>query len=426
MRYFLSLILCFSLLIPQSFASEATLQSLQAQMASFETLMKSMQSTIVDLKQTVENQNEVIEKQSLRIHVLEGTKTTPESGTTTKSPLKVTGLSQGFNPDIGLVGTVQANVTENSEDGEGKDTIALKEVELSFAQYVDPYSRVDAIIAFNDNLEPQNVDLEEVYYSHWGLPFGFTGRIGKFRAKTGKQNLMHLHQLATVDYPLVIADFFGEEGMSSSGARLQNYLPNPFDLPVTVTAEIFRGNNGESFGGISRRPIFNTHVGTFLELTDDLTLDLGTNWMVGDENEDGSERGGDEFGVHIFGFDATATKHFSEGRKLVWQNEFFYQQRSTANSVNRNPWGFYSLLDFRFSDKFGTGIRFDLLEPRGVIDGHTPTTAISPYLTFFQSEFANFQLQYQHLENADPAEKSDDAVYLRANFLIGAHSHPVA
>ncbi len=423
MRYLPLFILFFFLAVPTTQANEAMLQTMQGQMSSLQSLIKSLESTVQDLRVTVENQNEVIQQQNIRINGLEGKKSS--SGQTANLPLKVAGLSQGFNPDIGVVGTVQAQLTENSEDAEGQDTIALKELELSFAQYVDPYSRLDAVIALNDNLEDQNLDIEEAYYSHWGLPWGFTGRIGKFRAKTGKQNLMHLHQLPTVDYPLVIADFFGEEGMSSSGVRLQNQIPNPFDIPLTVTSEVFRGNNGDSFGGVSRRPIFNNHISGFFELNEDINLDMGFNWMAGDENAEGLPEGANDYDVHIFGFDATFNWLFEGDRKLTFQNEFFYQSRSDRVDANRNPWGMYSLIDFRFDEKFSTGARFDLLEPRGIIDGHSPTTAVSTYLTFHQSEFANFQVQYQHLDNADPAEKSDDTIYLRANFLIGSHSHPV-
>lgn len=399
------------------------MQSLQTQIASFETLMKSMQSTIVDLKQTVENQNEVIQKQNIRINALEGKK--GSSQTQADSPVKVAGLSQGFNPDIGVVGTVQAHITEDGEDAEGKDTITLKELELSFSQYVDPYSRFDAILSFNDALEDQNVEIEEAYYTHWGLPWGFIGTIGKFRTMIGKQNLLHTHQLDTVNYPLVIRNFWGEHGIHSSGVRLQNYVPNPWDIPVEITGEVLRGNNGDSFGGISRRPIFNTHADAFFELSDDVTLELGTTWMNGDENEEGSVKGSDNFGVHIFGGDATLLWTLEDDRQIKWQNEVYYQHRSDVNDPNISPWGFYTLLDVPLNEKFSAGIRFDYLQPREVDGEHDETYEISPYITFWQSEFANFRLQYSHIEPAGYDGESDDAVYLQANFLIGSHSHPV-
>jgi hypothetical protein len=418
-------------LIRDAHASEVILESLQGE-------IRGLKETIVALQSTVHSQTEVLQKQSVRINALERSEVAPKETTAPTGAPKMAALGQGFNPDIGVIGTVQAQLTENSEDAKGQDTIALKELEFSYSQYVDPYSRLDAILTFNDNLEEQNVDIEEAYYTHWGLPFGFLGQIGKFRAKVGKQNLLHLHQLDTVDYPLVIRNFFGEEGLASSGARLQNWIPNPWDLPLEVTGEVLRGNNGESFSGISRRPIFNTHLKGFFGLTPNMNLEVGGTVMFGDENpavldSDGNPvtrvEGQDRYGVHVFGGDATLIWNLPEGRVFKFQNEVYFQDRGSNSSiqdrVNHDPWGFYSLADLRVSSRWSVGVRFDYLEPLEISDFHGRSTAISPYLTFWQSEYASFRLQYTHTDSADAGEKSDDAIFLEANFLIGQHRHPV-
>ncbi len=415
----------------------------QAMLQSIQENMKQLQQTVQSLKITVDSQNEVIRRQSIQIAGLEKRRETsvqqPQAGAVSVPAAgpKLAGL-RGFNPDIGVVGTVQALSTQSSEDGEGNDTIALKELELNFAQVVDPYSRLDAILAFNDNIEDQNVDIEEAYYTRWGLPLGFTGQIGKFRSKIGKQNLQHLHALDTADYALVIRDFFGEEGLASSGARLQNNIPNPWDIPLEVTGEILRGNNGASFSGISRRPIFNTHVKTFFELSKETNLELGWTTLFGDENPpvakldgDGNEvsvtrpGGQGRYGVKVFGADATFNWFLPEGNKVKFQNELYFQNRSNLVHVNKDPWGFYSLIDYKFSPKFSTGVRFDYLEPLDVTGQHGQTTGVSPYITFWQSEYADFKLQFSHLEPQNGDGKSDNMIFLQADFLIGAHKHPV-
>ena len=431
-------ILCTFSLNKRAHANEAMFEAFKTQITGLEEMVKDLQGTVQELNHTVQSQSEVIQKQTIRIEVLEQGKVTSQE---TVQPKGAPLLQQGrvnINPEIGVVGTVQANLTENTEDGEGQDTIALKEIELNMAQYVDPYSRLDAVISFNDALEAQNTEVEEAYYTHWGLPFGFLGQIGKFRSKIGKQNLLHLDQLPTTDYPLVIQDFFGEEGLASSGARLQNMIQNPWDIPIEVTGEILRGNNGNIFSGVSRRPIFNTHVKTFFELGDTLNLELGETTMFGDENiplddETGTgtlvrpAKGQDRYCVKVFGGDATLIWNLPEDKTLKFQNEVYFTNRSDLVSPNANPWGFFSLLDYRFSKRLSVGTRFDYLEPLGVSEsfGHGQTTAISPYVTFWQSEFANFRLQYQHIDPADPEQESNDQVFLQANFLIGSHRHPV-
>ncbi len=245
----------------------------------------------------------------------------------------------------------------------------------------------------------------------------------------------------------MIQDFFGDEGLAASGARLQRSVRLPFDLPLELTGEILRGNNGPSFSGVSRRPIFVTHAKTFFELSKNANLELGSTLMYGDENpphidfipgnpELGTEdrtvvsnphgsKGQDRYGVHVFGWDATFLWNLPEERKLKWQNELFVQERSKRVAARPNPWGMYSLVDYRFSPRFSAGIRFDYLEPRLSVGTDRATIGVSPYITFWQSEFADFRLQFSHTNPANHEEKADNAIYLKANVLIGVDKHPV-
>lgn len=433
--FFLTLCFTLSAALPAQAMEEAMFQTLQKNILQLQKTVESLQSTVAA-------QNEVIREQSRKISAIETSagqnRTVTTAGPSAKGPFTLAGLSQGFNPEIGVAGTVEAKLTEDSTDGEGNDTIAMKELEVSFAQYVDPFSRLDAILVFNDNLEEQNVDIEEAYYSHWGLPLGFRGQIGKFRAKIGKQNLQHLHMLNTSDYALVIRDFFGEEGLSSSGARLVHDIPTPWESPIEITGEILRGNNGNSFSGISRRPIFNLHADTTYEFSKDSNLEFGWTTLFGDENPgvisldgDGNEvteireKGQGRYGVKLYGADLTYTRNLSEGRSFKSQNEVYFQRRSANRHPNNDPWGFYNLIDYKFHSRFSTGIRFDYLQPLEVADLYHGTYGVSPYITFHQSEFASFKLQFSHTEPADAGAQSNNEIFLTANFLIGSHKHPV-
>jgi hypothetical protein len=46
---------------------------------------------------------------------------------------------------------------------------------------------------------------------------------------------------------------------------------------------------------------------------------------------------------------------------------------------------------------------------------------LSAFLTFYQSEWARWRLQYRHEERANA--KTDDAVFLQATVAIGTHKH---
>lgn len=430
------LFICISLLL----FSPAAIAGAEPSLELLQQNLRDLQNTVHSLRQTVQSQNEVLQRQASQIADLERSRemsVQKSQAASSALPPEISKPLSGFNPDIGMAGMVQTKLTQSKEDVDGNDAIALRELELNIGHDVDPYSRADATISFNDHIEDHVVHLEEAYYTRWGLPLGFTGQVGKFRAVIGKQNLMHLHELETGNYPLVIRDFFGDEGLSSSGARLKNFIPNPWNIPLEITGEILRGNNGRSFSGVSRRPIFNTHLKTFFQPSDNTNLELGWTTMFGDENpplqiinDDGTTstevrpEGTDRFGVKVFGADATMNWYLPEGKKVQWQSEIYFQNRTKLAHANSDPWGFYSQLDYRFSPKFSAGVRFDYLNPLDIAGGHG-STEVSPYLIFWQSEYADLKLQYSHTNPAGDGNKIDNAVYITVDFLIGAHSHAI-
>jgi len=431
-RWLFSLSLFLSVSI-QAQAADPQIEILKNNMDQIQQSLQSLRNNISDLKMTVETQNEVIRQQSIQIAGLQ--KGTAVQNGSVPPPVNPK-ANAGWNPDIGIAGTVQGKMTQNKTDEEGNNSITLKEFEVSLGQVVDPYSRFDSTLTFNDALEDQNVEVEEAYYTRWGLPLGFTGQLGKFRADIGKANLMHAHALPTADYPLVIQNFFGEEGLASSGLRLKNNIPNPWDLPLEVSGEILRGNNGSSFAGISRRPIFNTHLKTFLEPSADTNLELGWTTMFGTVNPtltidagDGTTtewtrpEGTDKYGVKLFGGDATFNWFLPEGKKVTSQNEIYFQNRSDSFGSTQTPWGFYSLLEYTLSPRFTPGVRFDYVNPLEV-SGDQGTTSVSPYLIFWQSEYVDVKLQYSHTVYAG-SEKTDNAAFLVVDFLAGNHKHAV-
>ncbi|MFH0984902.1 MAG: hypothetical protein V1882_05135 [Candidatus Omnitrophota bacterium] len=436
--FILLFIFCFNPL--GTLWAESTLGPKMGQdIADLKRMMTAMESNMEVLKSTVRAQNEIIERQNYRIEVFEKKQTAVSVQTAMpQTPLQVNPKANaGWNPDIGIAGTVQTKLTQNKSDTEGNNAIALKEFEMTLGQVVDPYSRFDATISLNDHIEEHVIHLEEAYYTRWGLPLGFTGQIGKFRANIGKANLMHAHALPTADYPLVIQNFFGEEGLSSSGLRLRNDIPNPWDLPLEVTGEILRGNNGASFAEVSRRPIFNTHLKTFFEPSADTNLELGWTTMFGTVNPpltidagDGTTtewtrpEGTDWYGVKVYGGDATFHWFLPEGKQVTWQNEIYFQNRpDLVNSVNTKPWGFYSLVEYKLSQRFCPGVRFDYVDPLDVSGGHG-TTSVSPYLIFWQSEYVDVKLQYSHTVYAG-GEKTDNAAFFVVDFLAGNHKHAI-
>ncbi len=74
------------------------------------------------------------------------------------------------------------------------------------------------------------------------------------------------------------------------------------------------------------------------------------------------------------------------------------------------------------------GVRYDQTEfpdlsarPAGDLDW-----AISPYLTWYFTEFLRFRFEYQHLEQRQAGDwTADENFYFQLTFVIGSHpAHP--
>ena len=97
-----------------------------------------------------------------------------------------------------------------------------------------------------------------------------------------------------------------------------------------------------------------------------------------------------------------------------------------TTSVPNTPWGLYSLLDYRLSPRFAAGGRFDYVEPIDVDPAglvRDADTAWSGYLTFFQSEFTHWRLQFRHTNFA--AGGDDNTIFAQASVTIGVDKHPL-
>jgi hypothetical protein len=350
----------------------------------------------------------------------------------TSSAKSSTNLSV-FNPEIGVVGDIVGQLSESSADDEGNDKITAREVELIFGHPIDPYSRLDVTIAVP---ELEAAELEEAYITHWGLPEAKT-RLGRFKPKLGKAIAIHRDSLDTVDEPLVIQKYFGVEGLSRTGVDVSGFLPAPWTAVThELTAGVMEGGVGEGgalFGETRRRPSFYAHLKNFWDISDTSNVELGTTYLVGSKDEDSKNE------VNALGLDATLVHYVTPTNKLKWQNEAYFQHRSDSvtfgeadedtgevpsTSVPNAPWGFYSLLDYRLSPRFGIGGQFDYVEPVDVEQAtlaRNADTSWAGYLTFYQSEFSRWRLQFRHTNFAEGGD--DNSIFAQCTVAIGVHKH---
>lgn len=384
----------------------------------------ALQQQVQQLTQLVQQLNGTVQAQQQHIADLERASLQPQAAS---APLvaAVPRQSSGganlsaFNPEIGVVADMLGQLSESSEDGEGNDKLSVREIELVFGHPIDPYSRFDSTITFSDFEDP---DIEEAYITHWGLSGEIRAKLGRMRPRVGKASSIHGDQLDTVDEPLVVSEYLGKEGLFRTGLELTGFIPAPWTAvthELTVgTMEGGVGEDGRLFGETRRRPSFYTHLKNFWDISDESNLELGATYLVGSKDDDAG------YEVNALGLDATLVHYFNPTNKLKFQNEVYLQDRAETTDANENPWGFYSLLDYRVSPRIGVGGRFDYVEPIDVDQtalARDADTALGAYLTFYQSEFARWRLQYRHTDFA--AGGDDHAMFLQGTVAIGVHKH---
>ena len=410
-------VLCALAEAPRAHAGEIEVLSAQ---------VKELSTLVQDLSLTVQNQQR-------EIALLKG-RTPPPFTTSGAGPASGARSLQGrWNPDIGVVADTVFKLDSPREDAEGADRVSVREAELVFGSAVDPYSRLDATISFSDFEE---AGLEEAHYTHFGLPWNMTGRVGRFKPNVGKAIPVHRDSLDTVDEPLVIQRYFGLEGYNKSGADLKM----PIDLPWAMTHEaslgLLEGGNGEDgtlFGETRRHPTGYSHLKNYVDLNDTTGLELGVSHLAGSRDDDAT------FEVNVIGVDGTVIWRFANQRYFKLQNEVFNVNRAesfvegtdagTGDLIyedvddNRHLWGGYLLADLRFHPQWATGFRFDrvMIVDAPAEDPHSGDTGYTGYLTFYQSEFARWRAQFSHFDLSNGGD--DNQVLIQGTFAIGEHKH---
>jgi len=395
--------------------------------------VSALRHDVQQLTTTVQQLTTTVQAQQQRIAQLEQSGAKPSqmasnAPTVAARQPAAASFSSAFNPEIGVVADILGQRSSSSQEGDGNDKLSVREIELVFGHPIDPYSRFDSTITFSDF---ENPGVEEAYITHWGLPGEIKAKLGRMRPKIGKASAVHGDVLDTVDEPLVVSEYLGKEGLFRTGLELTGFIPAPWTAvthELTVgTMEGGVGEGGHLFGETRRRPSFYTHLKNFWDISSTTNAELGATYLVGSKDADA------RYEVNAVGLDATLVHFVTPANKLKWQSEAYLQDRKESFSIandgtrtnfNKNPWGVYSLVDYRLSPRVGIGGRFDYVQPvdlTPVTKARNADTAWSGYLTLYQSEFSRWRLQFRHTDFA--AGGDDNTIMAQGTVAIGVHKH---
>ncbi len=328
-------------------------------------------------------------------------------------------IFQSMNPDISIIGDVLGHYT-SEEGGDFDDEVLFREVELGFSASVDTYARADFFIGLGQGEgEEWEIGLEEGYVTFLTVPWGLQPRLGRFKSTFGKANSVHAHALPWVEYPLVIQNYFGDEGLAGDGVGINWLVSNPWDRYIEFSYEATKNDN-EMFAGEESDDLLHVfHLKNFFDLSDASTLELGLSYATA-PNNDG--HGGNR--TNVAGVDLTFRWKPPRGglyKSLLWQTEYMAASVELPGG-DVDSWGLYSALDFQFARRWTVGTRYDYSEMP--YDSDLNENAYSGFLTFMQSEFLYWRLAYRHTERNYITlidEKDVDEIFLQLNFGLGPH-----
>lgn len=309
-----------------------------------------------------------------------------------------------------------------------RNGIDLHEAELAFNADVDPYSRLNLLLAIapeytlNSGVVEKSWGIEpEVLYGESSYFKNLNLKIGKFKAMFGKTNLLHTHSQPLTDNAIVNTSLLGDGGLNDVGLSAAYLLPTPWFSELS--AEYLRGE-GEKASFNSSSP--NDAVGVYhfknlFDINQDTTLEIGASYAHG-KNSLAAR-------TNLAGADLTLKWRPADGGKYtsaLLAIEYIKRDlKDVANPTEKGS-GHSILGQYQFAQRWLGLLRYESLkvENANTISELNEGT-IKKYslgLEFKATEFSSYRVEYNTSKLPSAvSEKDEKKFYFQANFTIGAH-----
>jgi hypothetical protein len=328
------------------------------------------------------------------------------------------GASKVFNPDISVIGNFlgKAGQPNPLEFGaaEPRPTMTLDEAEVAFQAFVDPYAKANFFLS----LTPEGIDVEEGFATFVTLPYDLTAKAGKFKATFGKDNTWHTHVRPWIDQPLVVHNFFGDEGLNDYGISVSKLVPAG-SIFLETTGEVFRGDVENVFQHRNPNDLFyNAHLKAFCDIGENNNIEVGTSYARG------ALAGGVAGDNQFTGLDVTYRwKPLVRGlyNSFIGRVEAITDHR---DDFDHNLKGIYVSGDYQLARRWFTGVRFDSADRAVLVEDSAPLRftdrGVSATLTFWPSEFSQLRGQLRRIHYGG-IDRAVNELLLQLQFSIGAH-----
>jgi hypothetical protein len=294
------------------------------------------------------------------------------------------------------------------------------------------------------------VELGEAYMTRYGLVQGINLTFGKFRQQFGVVNRWHKHGLDQLDFPFALRQIFGEGGLNQIGVSLDWVLPRLAGSSQDLTVQLTNGQNPRLFSGNTLgTPSFLLHYKNYRDLSKDTYFEVGLTGLIGWRDEWQIPAGDELVTVYdslptaVWGLDLNLLWEPTDRmryRNLVWRTELYALSRDVlapdgSGRDTIDAWGAFSYVQTKLNRTLEVGCRLDLYRPdtKGYADlvswvmPHAYSVdanqwGVTPYLTWQQSPWVRWRIEYDHLD-WDTIAEPEDTIYLQLIFAAGPHKH---
>ncbi len=331
---------------------------------------------------------------------------------------------QSLNPEISVTGDLLGQYLFESPHFTDEDRSGFKfrVVEVAMQSNLDPFSQAKVIFEFS----PEEIALAEGYVT-WINPLPRINiTAGKFRQQFGAVNRWHQHALEQIGYPLPLTLYMGEEGLNQVGVSF-SWLPPAFIASANeVILEVTNSENDRLFSGESYGlPAVLFRLKIYHDLSRDTYLEWGISGIAGTNDTLGFTFDQSHQWTNMGGVDLTVSwnpVNKALYRGTIWRTELFYVRRQRGDAGEISALGGYSYVDWRLNRQFIVGLRGDFAQPLESDNKSRYLWQLSPYLTFWQSEYLFFRLDFSRVEGKN-LDEMDNRVTLQLNWSLGPHKH---
>lgn len=292
------------------------------------------------------------------------------------------------NPDVSVIGEINVYGHNDKSQPEESEKLSLADpsMELVVSDYVNPYVRADAVVAWHGETK---AEIEEMYATVLrGLPLDMNLRLGKYLLEFGRLNPVHPHAWSFIKRPLPHEAFFGDHGLADVTVRTSFLLPTG-DAYTELMAGLLKGDaligehdheHEDAGAGVDHEEtvIERPDLGFFGRLTTSLAVSDAAELAFGGSvvnavygaahSEEDSvvveTEDPEQLRAWAAGVDVKYKHRPSRYTTLLIEAEGLVRSEEQHEGDRLNSYGGYGYVDYRFRQKYNVGGIFEYLSQK--------------------------------------------------------------